>query len=96
MFQQDIELIIETLGSLFSDAKLILYSIEHALSSTSTASIRQRRLLAQQAVWTEKLVGHLKYSPGGKVPEPGIYHCTVYRKEITSNKGALFSPQNHH
>ncbi|BCG20783.1 MULTISPECIES: protein L [Vibrio] len=36
------------------------------------------------------------YSPGSEVPISGIYRCTGCKKEITSNKGDPFPPQNHH
>ncbi len=36
------------------------------------------------------------YSPGNEVPVSGIYRCIGCKKEITSNKGDPFPPQNHH
>lgn len=36
------------------------------------------------------------YSPGDEVPVSGIYRCTGCKKEITSNKGDPFPPQDHH
>ena len=36
------------------------------------------------------------YSPSDQVPHSGIYKCTGCNKEITSNKGDKFPPQNHH
>lgn len=37
-----------------------------------------------------------KYRPADTVPNSGIYKCTGCKKEITSNKGDKFPPQNHH
>lgn len=37
-----------------------------------------------------------KYSPSEEVPHSGIYKCTGCKKEVTSNKGDKFPPQNHH
>lgn len=34
--------------------------------------------------------------PSDQVPHSGIYKCTSCNKEITSNKGDKFPPQNHH
>lgn len=36
------------------------------------------------------------YDPGDTVPVSGIYRCTGCKKEITSNEGDPFPPQNHH
>jgi len=36
------------------------------------------------------------YGPGNEVPISGIYRCIGCKKEITSNKGDPFPPQNHH
>lgn len=36
------------------------------------------------------------YKPSDIVPHSGIYKCTGCKKEITSNKGDRFPPQNHH
>lgn len=36
------------------------------------------------------------YGPGEKVPASGIYRCVGCRKEVTSNHGDPFPPQNHH
>lgn len=36
------------------------------------------------------------YGPSDKVPVSGIYRCTGCKKEITSNEGDPFPPQNHH
>lgn len=36
------------------------------------------------------------YGPADKVPVSGIYVCTGCKKEITSNEGDPFPPQNHH
>ena len=36
------------------------------------------------------------HEPGEKVPNSGIYFCTGCDKEIASNKGDPFPPQNHH
>jgi hypothetical protein len=37
-----------------------------------------------------------EYGPADKVPVSGIYKCTGCKKEITSNAGDPFPPQNHH
>lgn len=36
------------------------------------------------------------YGPGSEVPLSGIYKCNGCKKEITSNSGDPFPPQNHH
>lgn len=36
------------------------------------------------------------YGPGNEVLVSGIYKCVGCKKEITSNKGDPFPPQNHH
>lgn len=36
------------------------------------------------------------YNPSEAVPVSGIYKCLGCKKEITSNKGDKFPPQNHH
>ncbi|PZQ36299.1 MAG: protein L [Pseudomonas putida] len=36
------------------------------------------------------------FGPGQIVPASGIYRCVGCRKEITSNHGDPFPPQNHH
>jgi hypothetical protein len=36
------------------------------------------------------------YAPGDIVPLSGIYRCQACRKEVTSNAGDPFPPQNHH
>ncbi len=36
------------------------------------------------------------YGPGATVPVSGIYRCIGCKKEITSNEGDPFPPQNHH
>lgn len=36
------------------------------------------------------------FGPSIKVPVSGIYKCTGCSKEITSNAGDPFPPQNHH
>ncbi len=36
------------------------------------------------------------YDPGEEVPVSGIYRCLGCKREITSNKGDPFPPQNHH
>lgn len=41
--------------------------------------------------WWKKI-----FSPGEEVPTSGIYMCTGCEKEITSNEGDPFPPQNHH
>lgn len=45
---------------------------------------------SDEKVWEEL------YSPGEEVEVSGIYICTVCGKEITSNEGDPFPPQNHH
>ncbi|MBV7546523.1 hypothetical protein KW849_09490 [Pseudomonas sp. PDM26] len=42
------------------------------------------------AVWGNE------YGPGDAVPASGIYRCIGCKKEITSNFGDKFPPQNHH
>jgi hypothetical protein len=36
------------------------------------------------------------YDPGSEVPVSGIYKCQGCMREITSNAGDPFPPQNHH
>lgn len=36
------------------------------------------------------------YTPGATVPHSGIYRCQGCGREIASNKGDPFPPQNHH
>ena len=36
------------------------------------------------------------YGPSMKVPVSGIYICIGCKKEVTSNHGDPFPPQNHH
>lgn len=36
------------------------------------------------------------YDPGAVVPVSGIYRCIGCKREITSNSGDPFPPQNHH
>ncbi|MDD2700640.1 MAG: hypothetical protein PHH36_05315 [Sideroxydans sp.] len=36
------------------------------------------------------------YNPSDAVPVSGIYKCLACKKEVTSNKGDKFPPQNHH
>ncbi|SFO86228.1 hypothetical protein SAMN03159417_00371 [Ralstonia sp. NFACC01] len=36
------------------------------------------------------------HKPGETVPLSGIYRCTGCNKEVASNKGDPFPPQNHH
>jgi len=36
------------------------------------------------------------HSPGSTVPHSGIYRCQGCGREIASNKGDPFPPQNHH
>lgn len=36
------------------------------------------------------------YGPGDEVPVSGIYRCQGCKREITSNSGDPFPPQNHH
>lgn len=36
------------------------------------------------------------HNPGDEVPDSGIYICTGCNKEVTSNAGDPFPPQNHH
>lgn len=42
------------------------------------------------AIWNQS------FGPGQIVPASGIYRCTGCKKEITSNHGDPFPPQNHH
>lgn len=37
-----------------------------------------------------------EYSPSDAVPVSGIYRCLGCKREITSNQGDRFPPQNHH
>ncbi len=37
-----------------------------------------------------------EYSPGATVPHSGIYRCLGCGREIASNAGDPFPPQNHH
>lgn len=37
-----------------------------------------------------------EYSPGSTVPHSGIYRCLGCGREIASNAGDPFPPQNHH
>lgn len=36
------------------------------------------------------------HKPGDSVPHSGIYRCMGCKKEIASNQGQPFPPQNHH
>jgi ribosomal protein L37AE/L43A len=36
------------------------------------------------------------HGPGARVPDSGIYRCENCGKEIASNAGDPFPPQNHH
>lgn len=36
------------------------------------------------------------YTPSDKVPVSGIYRCTGCKREVTSNAGEPFPPQNRH
>lgn len=36
------------------------------------------------------------FGPADTVPASGIYRCIGCKKEVTSNKGDKFPPQNHH
>ena len=36
------------------------------------------------------------YGPAETVPTSGIYRCLGCKKEVTSNEGDPFPPQNHH
>lgn len=49
-----------------------------------------QRVNSERAHWQER------YTPGQEVPFSGIYRCEVCGKEITSNQGDPFPPQNHH
>jgi hypothetical protein len=40
--------------------------------------------------WTKE------YGPADKVPVSGIYRCIGCKREVTSNTGDPFPPQNHH
>ena len=44
---------------------------------------------ASQPWWKET------YGPGNTVPVSGIYRCLNCNKEVTSNEGDPFPPQNH-
>jgi hypothetical protein len=37
-----------------------------------------------------------EYGPGATVPHSGIYRCRGCGREIASNEGTIFPPQNHH
>lgn len=37
-----------------------------------------------------------EYGPGEAVPVSGIYRCLGCNREVTSNDGDPFPPQNHH
>lgn len=37
-----------------------------------------------------------EYEPGEAVPVSGIYRCLGCNREVTSNDGEPFPPQNHH
>jgi hypothetical protein len=37
-----------------------------------------------------------KYGPGANVPHSGIYRCLACGRDIASNAGTPFPPQNHH
>lgn len=39
---------------------------------------------------------HTVYKPGEDVPHSGIFKCVGCKREITSNEGDPFPPQNHH
>ncbi|MBX8511302.1 hypothetical protein K5D34_16560 [Pseudomonas cichorii] len=41
-------------------------------------------------VWSKQ------FGPAEIVPASGIYRCIGCKKEVTSNKGDKFPPQNHH
>lgn len=41
-------------------------------------------------VWSKE------YHPSDTVPASGIYRCVGCKKEVTSNAGDKFPPQNHH
>jgi hypothetical protein len=43
-----------------------------------------------EAVWTTD------HGPAQRVPQSGIYKCRGCNKEVTSNAGDIFPPQNHH
>ncbi len=49
-----------------------------------------------ESVTSNKTHWMTAYTPGDEVPVSGIYRCTGCRKEITSNAGDPFPPQNHH
>jgi hypothetical protein len=36
------------------------------------------------------------HHPGGVVPHSGVYRCLGCGREIASNAGTTFPPQNHH
>lgn len=49
-----------------------------------------------EKVKPEKQWWNETYKPHDQVPVSGIYKCTGCKREITSNKGDVFPPQNHH
>ncbi|MGI8472397.1 protein L [Pectobacterium brasiliense] len=57
---------------------------------TSDTEQYLQRVKGDKKHWTSR------HSPGNTVPVSGIYRCTVCGKEITSNEGDPFPPQNHH
>ncbi|ECI6406843.1 hypothetical protein EQG89_20260 [Salmonella enterica subsp. enterica] len=62
MFQQDIEFVAEALDSELSVFRREINPlwIEEALQSTHSASIRRRRIPAEQAVWLVLMMGLLR------------------------------------
>ena len=44
----------------------------------------------------DKIWWKTSYSPRDEVPVSGIYRCTGCNREVTSNQGDPFPPQNHH
>ncbi|CAK1942058.1 Protein L [Vibrio crassostreae] len=48
------------------------------------------KAISNKAHWQDS------YTPGTEVPVSGIYRCVGCNKEITSNAGDPFPPQNHH
>lgn len=48
------------------------------------------RVTSDKSWWTDE------FDPGDEVPVSGIYKCTGCGREVTSNKGDPFPPQNRH
>lgn len=61
----------------------------------SSPAPRRRRSVIKQAA-NDKTWWQTTYHPGEEVPKSGIYRCLGCGREICSNKGDPFPPQNHH